>query len=954
MASLKLRLLILILVATPIPTLMLVSYEIWAQYQLPPRLLVTKLIEKVTGSDLSTVARVAENTNQKVIALPEKWDKWGANRNRTSHSTANSRNSSTVYKQVSVSNIDELQQEIKKAQPGTIITLQPGNYQLQATKLVITRAGIESAPIRLGAEQLGAVKLKVNSVEGFLVDAPYWIFENLDIEGVCSSHSKCEHAFHIIGKADHTIIRNNKIYNFNAPIKANGIGDYPTRNYPDQVLVEGNSFFNETSRDTHNPVTLIDVVGGDGWTVRDNLIADFSKGGGNQISYGAFFKGNSSNGTFENNLVICEMGLPRDQGIRIGLSLGGGGSAGRACQYSPCETEHRQGTIKNNIIMNCSKDVGIYLNRAADTLIANNTLINTLGIDIRYPTSSAEIVNNVVQGRILARDGGLYSERNNLVTRDPVWGQQHLYRWLNHPKKLSINSAVKSALLDKGVALSEVKTDFCGTKRRFGAPDIGAIEFSAGVSCITDQLTAQLNGGESPRDYQAKLKVATPNPVSGVIRKGIKVAISDISHATSGAKQKPAKLSLLNETGDGSGRLFVNNMDGQILILKDRKILDKPFLDLVLVRSPHFFSANTERGLNSFAFHPDFDRPGKPGFQKLYTAHTERPNSIKGNRDTPLFRSPNGTVHHYSVVTEWMLETDNPNAVNPFTRRELLRIEQPFRDHNVGTIAFNPTSAPDSDDYGLLYIAVGDGGNTVQPGQKEGTDIYRTAQDRSNIFGTILRIDPILAERKPGYRVPQSNPFVGRQNFAPEIWAYGLRNPQRFSWDPESGRMFIADIGQAQVEEINIGKAGANYGWSEREGTFVTNHEDQNELFKLPALDRLSEYSYPIAQYDHDEGIAVTGGYVYRGKAIPALQGKYIFGDIHNGRIFYIDTDHIREGQQTRIFELQLVYRGREMQLLEIMQSKRADLRFSVDADNEIYLLTKQDGMIRKLVGAPH
>ena len=160
--------------------------------------------------------------------------------------------------------------------------------------------------------------------------------------------------------------------------------------------------------------------------------------------------------------------------------------------------------------------------------------------------------------------------------------------------------------------------------------------------------------------------------------------------------------------------------------------------------------------------------------------------------------------------------------------------------------------------------------------------------------------------------------------------------------------MLIADIGQANIEEINVGAAGANYGWSEREGTFVVDHDDEDEFHALPPDDALQGFTYPVAQYDHDEGDAIVGGFVYRGELVPDLYGKYIFGDLVRGRIFYVDVDDLVPGRQATINELTLLRNGVEITLLALLgDDYRADLRFGLDEDGEIYVLTKRDGMIR-------
>jgi len=232
----------------------------------------------------------------------------------------------------------------------------------------------QDQPIVVKAESLGDVHLRAGG-EQFVVAHPHWTFENLHIEGACSNDSWCEHAFHIVGNASHTIISNNILREYNAAIKGNGLPDREGGGmpyFPNDVIIEGNYFYNSDVRATRNPVTPVDVMGGLRWIVRDNFFADFAKGQGNKVSYAAFLKGNSRDGVFERNLVICEW--KHSGGIRLGLSLGGGGTSpgAKTCMQEDCSVWHTDGIMRNNIAMNCTEDVGIYLSRARQSKIYNN------------------------------------------------------------------------------------------------------------------------------------------------------------------------------------------------------------------------------------------------------------------------------------------------------------------------------------------------------------------------------------------------------------------------------------------------------------------------------------------------------------------------------------------------------------------------------------------------------
>ena len=407
-----------------------------------------------------------------------------------------------------------------------------------------------------------------------------------------------------------------------------------------------------------------------------------------------------------------------------------------------------------------------------------------------------------------------------------------------------------------------------------------------------------------------------------------------------------ARLNYLDTPPDDSGRLFVADMAGIVYVIRDGRPATKPFLDLRASR--HAFTAGQlfEEGLVSFAFHPDYDHRGQPGYRKFYTFSTERRGS-----GAPTFTAPVPTTPtaHDDVIVEWTADSRDEDAIDPASAREVLRIAHPRHDHVGGEIAFDRAAAPGDPEFGKLYVSVGDGGNTVaRNGQ---VDEWRTAQNLMLPLGKMLRIDPLAREGRP-YTVPADNPFARDAHALPEIWAYGLRNPERFSFDTGGTRkLLIADIGQDQAEEIDVGSPGANYGWSEREGNRMVSHGDETRRLGLPLGDFLAGYTYPALTYGHHLGRAITGGYVYRGNALPELRGMYVFGDIVSGRLFAADVVRLSSGAQAPFYELPLVHRGRPRTLLDIVGAGRADLRIGVDRRGELYLLTKQDGMIRRLTG---
>jgi hypothetical protein len=315
---------------------------------------------------------------------------------------------------ITVTTPDDLRAALRTASPGDVITLAPGTYRFQGNGIDVPRAGRADAPIVVRAAQPGTVHIELDMVEGFVVGAPYWRFENLDIRGVCPVDDNCEHAFHVVGAGHHFASVNNTIRDFNAHFKINGVGN----RYPDDGLIEHTTLTATRVRATMRPVTPVDLVTASGWTLRANLISDFIKRDGNQVSYGAYAKGAGRNNVFERNVVWCEQALRGQPGQRVGLSLGGGGTGREFCRDGRCVTEQEGSVLRANLIVGCS-DAGIYLNSAAASRIVDNTLFDTSGIDVRYPTSSAIVDGNLVDGAIRARDGAIVHLGENRAT--PLW-----------------------------------------------------------------------------------------------------------------------------------------------------------------------------------------------------------------------------------------------------------------------------------------------------------------------------------------------------------------------------------------------------------------------------------------------------------------------------------------------------------------------------------------------------
>ena len=383
---------------------------------------------------------------------------------------------------VPVSNAAGLIAAIGAAQPGDEIVLANGTYELSGNHGVnCANAGTPAAPIVVRAAHPLGAHIVSTAVEAFAVSAPDWRFDGLDIRGACANDADCEHAFHVTGRATGFQMLRNRVADFNAQLKVNADGDHTQ---PDGGLVEGNEFLDTHPRRTSGPVTPVNIDIAADWVVRGNVIRDFHKAGGNEVSFGAYAKGGARQPVFERNLVLCA-DLDTTGGTRIGLSLGGGGMDPALCapKYDaaiPCDPEVEGGIIRNNIVANCSDD-GIYLNRAKDTKILYNTLIATGGIAFRFPSSTGEAVGNVLSSAIRDRDGGSSRGEANLVGVSP----QQFAAWFQNPAHGDFRRKGNvTALVGKELPRPDVTDDFCGRKRTGGTMDLGAIQVSAG-DCAT-------------------------------------------------------------------------------------------------------------------------------------------------------------------------------------------------------------------------------------------------------------------------------------------------------------------------------------------------------------------------------------------------------------------------------------------------------------------------------------
>ena len=424
---------------------------------------------------------------------------------------------------------------------------------------------------------------------------------------------------------------------------------------------------------------------------------------------------------------------------------------------------------------------------------------------------------------------------------------------------------------------------------------------------------------------------------------------ASLPDAVAPAGPQAARMNLLLDE-PGTKRLFVNVMTGTLFTVSYDGKRVAPYLD---INDPKWAtpvqSGNTEQGFQSFAFHPQFAQARTPGYGKLYT-WVDTSNTMPTPDFTP---SGNGRTHD-EVLLEWTAKDPKAAMYDGGPPRELFRVAHPFPNHNGGQIAFNPVARPGTPEFGLLYIGSADGGS--------GGDPYNHGQNLKSIFGKILRIDPLGKNSANGkYGIPASNPFVKNAEALGEIYSYGHRNPQRFSWDPKNGNMFEAEIGQNINEEINQITAGGNYGWNIWEGSFKffgreVSIEDQRGDPKM---------TYPVVDFDHTDplfpirSVAATGIYVYREKTIKALTGMLIFGDNPSGEIFYVNADALPKGGQN-FHRILFNDKGEPKTVLQLIkeknvqqgqpQSVRADLRMGLGPNGQLFMLNKRDGTIRLLV----
>lgn len=374
-------------------------------------------------------------------------------------------------------------------------------------------------------------------------------------------------------------------------------------------------------------------------------------------------------------------------------------------------------------------------------------------------------------------------------------------------------------------------------------------------------------------------------------------------------------------------RLMINDQRLGIYELVDEN--PQLYLPLLKLRPKMVSKPGWGTGLGSFAFHPEFLKNGL-----FYTAHTE----LGGSAKADVGYTDSLKVFMQWVLTEW--KADDPQAIEfQGSSREILRVNNASQAHGMQELTFNPQAKKGaSSDYGLLYVGYGDGG-TAEKGFPEISN-----HGGKGMYSSIWRIDPLGKTGRNGqYGIPTSNPFFGKKGFAGEVYAYGFRNPNRIFWD-EQGQLYATDIGQHSIEEINRIEVGKFYGWPIREGTFVINpYGSFRSLYPLPEDDAKFGVTYPRIQMEHDEMVAIIGGYPV---AEGPLKGKFVFGDVPSGRLFFSDLAEENPIAQT----WGIRYKGKEQTLQELVGHDRIDLKFGRNAANGLYVMSKTNGVVYRVV----
>ena len=399
------------------------------------------------------------------------------------------------------------------------------------------------------------------------------------------------------------------------------------------------------------------------------------------------------------------------------------------------------------------------------------------------------------------------------------------------------------------------------------------------VPSATASATAALTITDEPNTEITAVPTETPQPTATAVPTATPIPSNPAGSITLAPLLQNAFTKPVYLTHAFDERLFVVEEAGLIRIVQDGQLLDAPFLDI----RDRVGSTQLEQGLLGLAFHPNYGENGQ--FFVNYS-------------------NPSGDTH----IARFSVDLEDPNRANPDSERVLLTYEQPYPNHNGGQVAFGAD--------GYLYIGVGDGGSANDP--------LNSGQNRETLLGSLLRIN--IDQSETSYVIPGANPFVNSDTFRKEIWAWGLRNPWRFSFDRLTGDLFIADVGQNLWEEVHFQPAdsagGENYGWNIMEAT----HCFASETCDTDGLE------LPIFEYGHSEGCSITGGYRYRGSQFPELYGNYFAGDYCQGTIWRLFPDPSGGWSSAKVLDSNLIISS-----------------FGEDAAGELYVLDHVSGSLYQI-----
>lgn len=478
----------------------------------------------------------------------------------------------------------------------------------------------------------------------------------------------------------------------------------------------------------------------------------------------------------------------------------------------------------------------------------------------------------------------LYQPPNDPATGQPVDATRPAGEWNQMYVRISPNQC---EILMNGVRYAQFKVGSDDWNRKVAASKFAEFanfgKAESGFICLQDHGNEVAFRNIKIRDLKAE--DAIKNPIDKELAIKPKLAFPNLKWAgwepvDERGRPQAFRPIVVTHANDGSKRLFVMEQHGLIYTFNNDPEVTESKVYLDLRNKVQYLDRQNEEGFLGMAFHPKYKENGQ-----VFVYYTAKPGQV-------------------SVISRFTVSKENPDQADPASEVEIMRIEQPFWNHNGGTIAFGPD--------GYLYVGLGDGGS--------GNDPFGNAQNLSSLLGSILRIDIDKTQDGKNYAIPADNPFIRQRDARPEIYAYGVRNIWRLAFDRESGALWAGDVGQNLWEEIDIITKGGNYGWNLKEGTHPFGSKPVGNANVID----------PVWEYDHGVGKSITGGLVYRGTRLPELVGKYVYADYVSGRIWALSYD---------------VAQGKMISNDSIPSDQMPVITFGDDGDGEIYFcIVTNDG----------